>query len=52
MSEMLYATIKYEEHTLDEAISDSCFDFVMEACTRKIAIEMISKRVQMWEPAF
>ena len=47
MSEMLYAIIKYEENTLDEAISDSCFDFVTEACSKKIAIEMISKRVSI-----
>ena len=47
MSEMLYAIIKYEENTSDEAISDSCFDFVTEACSKKIAIEMISKRLNI-----
>lgn len=49
MSDMLYAIIKYEENTLEEAISDSCFDFVTEACSKKIAIEMISKMVNNWD---
>lgn len=49
MSYMLYAIIKYEENASDEAISDSCFDIVIEACKRKIAIEMISKRVTLEE---
>ena len=47
MSDMLYAIIKYEENTSDEAISDSCFDFVAEACAKKIALGMISKRVSI-----
>ena len=49
MSKMIYAIIKYKENTSDEAISDSCFDFVMKACTKKIAIIMISKRVNIWD---
>lgn len=49
MSVMLYAIIKYEENTSDEAISDSCFDFIREACTEKIAIGMISKKISIWD---
>ena len=49
MSGMLYAIIKYDGNTSEEAISDSCFAFVKEACTKRIAIETISKEVQMWE---
>ena len=49
MSSMLYAIIKYDGNTSQEAISDSCFAFVKEACTKRIAIETISKEVQMWE---